>query len=590
MSTPQFSLFRRLTPYLWPQSMPEAKLRLVIATTALILSKVSLLGIPLLFKYTVDILARHPLTIPYGLIVGYAFLRLTSSLFSEIRDTVFAQVTQRTLRQVGLKVFEHLHNLSLQFHLGRQTGGVSRIIERGTKSIETLMTFLTFSILPTLAEIVLVGSVLWWFYDVRFMAITCVTMTAYIFYTLKLTEWRIGYVRTMNASDNQAQTKAIDSLLNYETVKYFGNEDHEKKRFDTALCHYEKAAIQSKISLSYLNVGQATIMSLGLMAVMILASRGVLNNTMTTGDLVAVNVFLIQLYIPLFNLGFAYREIKLSMVNLEEMFQLLDEPEDIKDRIDAHPLSFKGGNIVFNKVYFAYHPERPILKNISFKVPAGKTLAIVGTSGAGKSTISRLLFRFYDIMDGCILIDNQDIRTVTQESLRACIGIVPQDTVLFNDTIYYNIAYGRPQETQSEVEEAARQAKIHDFILSLPEGYQTRVGERGLKLSGGEKQRVSIARMLLKKPQIFIFDEATSALDSRTEKEIHENLRRLSHHHTTVIIAHRLSTVVDADHILVLGHGQIVEEGSHHTLLKLNGVYAKMWQRQQKRKNGPVFS
>ena len=582
MSTPKFQTLRKLWPYLWPKSMPDARWRLVVASLALVLSKISLLGVPLFFKYTVDSLATHPLHIPYGLIVLYALLRLASSLFSEVRDAIFAQVTQRALRQVGLKVFEHLHNLSLRFHLERQTGGVTRIIERGTKAIETLLTFLTFSILPTLAEILLVGTALWWFYDIRFPVITCVTMAAYIFYTLKLTEWRIGYVRAMNSSDNQAQTKAIDSLLNYETVKYFSNEQHEKNRFDQALCSYEKAAVKSKISLSYLNIGQAAIMSLGLMGVMILASQGVLNKTMTTGDLVAVNVFLIQLYIPLFNLGFAYREIKLSLVNLEEMFQLLAEPEDIKDTPDAQPLTFKGGEVVFDAVHFSYQSGRVILNNVSFTIPSGKTLAIVGTSGAGKSTLSRLLFRFFDVTEGRILIDGQDIRYVTQASLRSIIGMVPQDTVLFNDTIYYNIAYGRPTAHQEEIEEAARQARIHDFIVSLPDGYQTRVGERGLKLSGGEKQRISIARMLLKQPQIFLFDEATSALDSRTEKEIQENLRILSHQHTTLIIAHRLSTIVDADSIIVLEHGQIVEQGTHLDLLNNQGVYTRMWQRQQK--------
>ena len=585
MSTPKFTTFRKLWPSLWPQCMPGVRWRVIVASAALILSKIALLITPLVWKYVVDDLLTNPKVIPYTLILFYGAARLTSSLFSEVRDAVFAQVAQRTLRQVGVKVFDHLHRLSLRFHLDRQTGGITRIIERGTKSIETLLTFLTFSILPTFVEIVLVCGTLWWFYGFSFSAIILVTMAAYIFYTLKLTEWRIHYVRSMNTHDNQAQTKAIDSLLNYETVKYFSNEAHEKSRFDAALRQYETAAVKSKISLSYLNIGQAFIMSLGLIAVMIVASRGITQNTMTTGDLIAVNIFLIQLAIPLFNLGFAYREIKLALVNLEEMFHLLDEPQDIKDVSNAKLIAFHGGKIVFDNVSFAYQSDRPILMNLSFTVPAGKTLAVVGTSGAGKSTLSRLLFRFYDVSAGSILIDNQDIRHVAQASVRDLIGMVPQDTVLFNDTILYNIAYGRPDATQDEVEQAAKQARLHDFIQSLPQGYETRVGERGLKLSGGEKQRVAIARMLLKQPKIFVFDEATSALDTRTEKEIQENLKVISSHHTTLIIAHRLSTIIDADDILVLEGGQIAEQGNHETLLLKGGLYAAMWQRQQSQQN-----
>ena len=585
MSTPKFTTFRKLWPSLWPQCMPGVRWRVIVASAALILSKIVLLTTPLVWKYVVDDLLANPKVIPYTLILFYGAARLISSLFSEVRDAVFAQVSQRALRQVGVKVFDHLHRLSLRFHLDRQTGGITRIIERGTKSIETLLTFLTFSILPTFVEIVLVCGTLWWFYGFSFSVIILVTMAAYIFYTLKLTEWRIHYVRSMNTNDNQAQTKAIDSLLNYETVKYFSNEAHEKNRFDAALRQYEIAAVKSKISLSYLNIGQAFIMSLGLIAVMIVASRGITQNTMTTGDLIAVNIFLIQLGIPLFNLGFAYREIKLALVNLEEMFHLLDEPQDIKDISNAKPIAFHGGKIVFDNVSFAYQSDRPILMNLSFTVPAGKTLAVVGTSGAGKSTLSRLLFRFYDVSAGSILIDNQDIRHVTQTSVRDLIGIVPQDTVLFNDTILYNIAYGRPDATQYEIEQAAKQARLHDFIQSLPQGYETRVGERGLKLSGGEKQRVAIARMLLKQPKIFVFDEATSALDTRTEKEIQENLKVISNHHTTLIIAHRLSTIIDADDILVLEEGQIAEQGNHETLLLKGGLYAAMWQRQQSQQN-----
>ena len=565
--------------------MPDAKLRLVLALSALVLSKVAVLYVPIIFKYAIDFL-NNPTNaaVPVGLMVLYGFMRLISSTFSEIRDATFAKVAQRSLRQVGLKIFDHLHHLSLRFHLERQTGGLTRAIERGTKSIETLLTFLSFSILPIIAEILLVSTFLWIMYDFYFAIITLLTMAIYIIFTLKLSEWRISYVRKMNENDSQSQTKAIDSLLNYETVKYFNNEYHEKERFDQSLRLYEKAAVQSKISLSYLNIGQVFIISVGLIAVMILASQQVIQKTMTVGDLVAVNTFLIQLYIPLFNLGFAYREIKLALVNLESMFSVMEEPEEIKDVPDAKPINVSGGEICFENVSFSYQENRSILKDISFTIPAGKTLAVVGSSGAGKSTISRILFRFYDVIKGKILIDGQDIKSVTQQSLRRSIGIVPQDTVLFNDTIGYNILYGRMDATKAEIVEAAKQAKIHDFIESLPEGYDTTVGERGLKLSGGEKQRVAIARTLLKRPKIFLFDEATSALDTRTEKEIQENLREISKNKTTLIIAHRLSTIIDADEIIVLEKGKIVEKGNHQTLLKENGTYAAMWKRQQDKK------
>lgn len=560
-------------------------MRLVLALSALVLSKVASLCVPVVFKHAIDFLSNPTNTlVPVGLMVLYGLARLLSSAFSEIRDATFAKVAQRSLRQVGLTIFDHLHHLSLRFHLERQTGGLTRAIERGTKAIETLLTFLSFNILPTIAEILLVSVFLWAMYDVIFAVITLMTMAAYILFTLKVSEWRIGYVREMNENDSVSQTKAIDSLLNYETVKYFNNEGHEQGRFDASLKLYEKAAVKNKTSLSLLNIGQVIIISTGLVVIMILAAKQVIQKAMTIGDLVAINTFLIQLYIPLFNLGFAYREIKLALVNLESMFDLLEEPQEIKDAPKANSLQVQGGEVRFDHVSFHYDENRPILKDISFTIPAGKTLAIVGSSGAGKSTISRLLFRFYDVTKGAILIEGQDIRLVTQESLRQVIGIVPQDTVLFNDTIGYNILYGRPGATQKDIEEVARQSQIHDFIASLPEGYNTRVGERGLKLSGGEKQRVAIARTLLKHPKIFLFDEATSALDTRTEKEIQKSLREVSKDKTTLIIAHRLSTIIDADEIIVLEKGRIVERGNHQGLLKKNTVYAAMWKRQQEKK------
>jgi ATP-binding cassette subfamily B protein len=543
-----------------------------------------------LFKGAIDSLSpvhQGLITLPIVLIISYGIARLVSTVFAEIRDGVFAAVAQRAVRQVGLSVFHHLHALGLRFHLERQTGGLSRAIERGTKGIESLLQFLTFNIIPTLVEIVLVGFVLWVLYDYRFSLITLLTMIAYVAFTLSITEWRINFVRTMNATDSEAHTKAIDSLLNFETVKYFGNETHEASRFDSALKQYETAAVKSKLSLSFLNIGQSVIISLGLVAVMLLAGAAVANQKMTVGDFAAINTYLLQLYIPLFTLGFAYREVKLALVSMEAMFDLLNVPEEIQDHPSAPDLTVRAGEIVFDNVSFAYTTDRPILKNISFHLPAGKTVAIVGSSGAGKSTISRLLFRFYDVTDGRITIDGQDIRDVTQKSLRKAIGVVPQDTVLFNDTIEYNVAYGNPSATHAQIEDAARQAHIHSFIMSLPQKYETRVGERGLKLSGGEKQRVAIARTLLKNPKIFLFDEATSALDTHTEKQIQSNLQELSANRSTVIIAHRLSTIIDADEILVLDNGEIVERGKHAALLKKKGLYAAMWQRQQEHLGSP---
>ena len=580
---PDVRTIRKLLPYIWPTNLPQIRLRVIFAFISLIMAKGATLAVPLLFKGAIDALTplhQAIITLPVVLVISYGIARLLSSLFSEVRDGIFATVTQRAVRQVGLSVFHHLHNLGLRYHLERQTGGLSRAIERGTKGIESLLQFLTFNIIPTFIEIILVSVVLWMLYDYRFSLITLLTMIAYATFTLIITEWRIEFVKTMNATDSEAHTKAIDSLLNFETVKYFGNEEHEATRFDSALKRYETAAIKSKLSLSFLNIGQSVIISGGLIIVMLLAGSAVISQEMTIGDFAAINTYLLQLYIPLFTLGFAYREVKLALVSMEAMFDLLNVPEEIQDQPNAPPLTVSGGEIIFDNVSFSYGPDRPILKDISFHVPAGKTVAIVGSSGAGKSTIGRLLFRFYDVSNGRITIDGQDIRTIRQDSLRQTIGVVPQDTVLFNDTIEYNIGYGNPKATHEQIEDASRHARIYTFIETLPEKYATRVGERGLKLSGGEKQRVAIARTLLKKPKIFLFDEATSALDTHTEKQIQASLEELSANHTTVIIAHRLSTVIDADEILVLDQGEIVERGRHGDLLTRGGLYATMWQRQ----------
>lgn len=582
--TPDIKTLAHLWPYLWSKQSPAIKTRFVIAVISLILAKIATLLIPQFFKGAVDALTPSVggmILVPIFMILAYGVARLLSTLFAELRDGIFATVTQETVRSVGLNVFEHLHKLSLRYHLDRQTGGLSRSIERGTKGVESLLQFLTFNIVPTIVEIVLVCSLLWALYGGLYAAITFATLLAYIAYTLVITNWRIHFVRTMNQTDNEASNKAIDSLLNYETVKYFNNEHHEAHQYDSALMRYRKAAISSKLTLSFLNGGQSLIISIGLIAIMLLAGQDVQNNLLTVGDFVALNAYLIQLYMPLNLLGFAYREVKIALVNLENMLDLIHEPCEITDKTGAKELNFKAGEITFKDVSFHYNKDRQILKDVTFTLPAGKTVAIVGSSGAGKSTISRLLFRFYDVSQGAILIDGQDIRDVTQESVRKLIGIVPQDTVLFNETIGYNIAYGRPSASQEDIIEAAKAAQIHDFIISLPEGYETKVGERGLKLSGGEKQRVAIARTLLKKPKIFLFDEATSALDTRTEKQIQESLYQLSHNFTTLIIAHRLSTIVDADTIIVLEKGKIIETGNHQELLALKGTYATMWQRQR---------
>jgi ATP-binding cassette, subfamily B, heavy metal transporter len=574
---------RKLAPYLWPAEW-SLRWRVLLSVVFLIGAKLINVYVPLLYKGAVDVLSPgHDavIAVPVALIIGYGVARVCAQLFAELRDAVFAKVGQRAVRRVALATFRHLHALSLRFHLERQTGGLSRAIERGIRGTEFLLSYMLFNVVPTMFEILLVCAILWGFYEASFAAATLVTIVAYIVFTFSVTDWRIKFRREMNDRDSEANTKAIDSLLNFETVKYFANEAHEAERFDKALRAYERAAVKSQTTLSALNIGQGMIIAAGLVTVMLLAAGGVSRGSMTVGDFVLVNVYLVQLYAPLNVLGMVYRNIKQSFTDLEAMFRLLAVRAEVEDRPGAPALGVPVGEIVFDHVSFRYDPRRAILHDVSFRVPPGGTLAIVGPSGGGKSTIARLLFRFYDVDTGAIRIDGQDLREVTQESVRRAIGVVPQDTVLFNDTIRYNIGYGRPGAADAEIEEAARHARIHDFVAALPDGYRSPVGERGLKLSGGEKQRVAIARVILKAPRILIFDEATSALDTKTEQEIQANLDEVSVGRTTLVIAHRLSTVVKADEILVLDQGRIVERGDHASLLARGGVYAAMWARQQ---------
>jgi ATP-binding cassette subfamily B protein len=573
-----------LWPYLWPRDSFELRLRVVLALALLIAGKLVTIVIPFLYKHAVDALTTPGpglIAVPVAVIAAYGGARVLSQGFNELRNAVFAKVGQRAVRRLALATFRHIHALSLRFHLERRTGGLARAVERGTAGIEFLLSFMLFNVVPTVFEILVVCTILWRLYDWTFALVTLTTIVAYVGFTFAITDWRIRYRREMNTRNSEANTKAVDSLLNYETVKYFANEAHEAERYDRALQAYERAAVKSETTLAVLNVGQGAIIAAGLIGVMLLAAQGVAAGHMTVGDFVLVNTYLIQLYTPLNFLGVVYRNIKQSLTDLEQMMTLLKIQPEIEDRPGASALVVRRGALAFRRVDFRYDVRRPILQEVDFAVPPGATFAIVGPSGAGKSTIARLLYRFYDVDSGEIAIDGQDIREVSQDSLRRAIGVVPQDTVLFNDTIFYNIAYGRPGAGRAEVEAAARRAHIHDFVAGLPDGYDTMVGERGLKLSGGEKQRVAIARVVLKDPKMLVFDEATSALDTKTEREIQASLAEVAADRTTLVIAHRLSTVVDADQILVLDTGRIVERGPHAELLAVGGVYATMWARQQ---------